>query len=69
MTNFQSTSKVKNQHRWVTVVNPLNKRALLQACDKCGVVKSENTMQKECSMPDSSSVIIPAALHEIRLIA
>lgn len=69
MTNFQSSSKAKNQHRWVTVVNPLNKRALLQACDKCGVVNSENTMQNECSMPDSSCVITSATMHEIRLIA
>ena len=31
-------------HAWVTVPNPLNNQALLQACDYCGVVKSQNTL-------------------------
>ena len=39
--------KVSN-HQWITVVNPTNRRLLLQACDDCGVVKSENSVQKMC---------------------
>ena len=39
---------VASKHQWVTVVNPINHRALLQACDSCGVVKSENTIVRSC---------------------
>ena len=42
---FESKPK---QHLWVTVVNPTNQRLLLQACDNCGVVKSENSVIKRC---------------------
>jgi hypothetical protein len=35
-------------HRWVTVMNPTNHRLLLQACDDCGVVKSENSVIRSC---------------------
>jgi len=35
-------------HRWVTVVNPYNQVSLLEACDDCGVVKSENSVIKRC---------------------
>lgn len=38
-----------NQHTWVTVRNPMNESALLQACDHCGVVKTQNTAIKNCS--------------------
>ena len=37
-----------SDHQWVTVVNPTNSRLLLQACDDCGVVKSENSVRKMC---------------------
>jgi len=37
------------QHAWITVVDPTNQRSLLQACDHCGVVKSENSVVKACS--------------------
>jgi len=39
---------VRSKHSWVTVVNPINHRALLQACDCCGVVKSENSIVRPC---------------------
>ncbi|MFT5572411.1 MAG: hypothetical protein ACI9FR_001334 [Cryomorphaceae bacterium] len=35
-------------HSWVTVINPTNHRLLLQACDDCGVVKSENSVIRSC---------------------
>jgi len=44
-------------HQWVTVVNPLNRRMLLQACDDCGVVKSENSIVKRCKAAKGSAVI------------
>ncbi len=44
-------------HEWVTIPNPTNLSALLQACDHCGVVKSQNTMIKRCSA-DSDQFIL-----------
>ncbi len=44
----QFSSKPLN-HAWVTVVSPLNQRLVLQACDHCGVVKSENSIVRACS--------------------
>ena len=43
----QSPTRIK-LHHWVTVINPTNHRLLLQACDDCGVVKSENTVIRSC---------------------
>lgn len=45
------------RHQWVTVVNPLNSRMLLQACDDCGVVKSENSVEKGCKASKGAAVI------------
>lgn len=44
-------------HQWVTVVNPYNRRSLLQACDDCGVVKSENSMIKRCTAGKGVGII------------
>ena len=47
--NIQSSQEAnKANHSWVTVINPTNHRLLLQACDDCGVVKSENSILKRC---------------------
>jgi len=47
---FEASANHKiNHHRWVTVRNPMNESVLLQACDHCGVVKSQNTVIKSCS--------------------
>ena len=46
MKNFVSSDSSK--HNWITVVNPTNQRKLLQACDDCGVVKSENSIIRRC---------------------
>ena len=48
------------QHAWVTVVNPTNHRMLLQACDHCGVVKSENSVIRRCRAPASQSLVLGA---------
>jgi len=45
------------KHDWVTVVNPMNHRLLLQACDNCGVVKSENSVVKRCKAPQGGELI------------
>lgn len=50
------TNKV-GEHQWITVVNPTNRRMLLQACDNCGVVKSENTVIKPCKEPFGRGLI------------
>ena len=51
---------VKHAHEWVTVPNPMNKRVLLQACDNCGVVKSENTLFKHCRAESDRGLITQA---------
>lgn len=35
-------------HAWHTVINPVSQNRVLQACDHCGVVKSENSIVKAC---------------------
>ena len=48
---------VANDHSWVTVVNPTNHRLLLQACDDCGVVKSENSTMRRCRARKGQSLV------------
>lgn len=55
-------------HTWVTVVNPSNKRLLLQACDDCGVVKSENSVVKACRERRGRALISNALRANIRLV-
>ena len=51
-----STNRVTD-HSWITVVNPTNQRMLLQACDHCGVVKSENSVVRRCQASNNQSLI------------
>jgi len=53
-------SEFDNKHAWVTVVNPLNQRSLLQACDDCGVVKSENSVIRQCHASKGAGLISEA---------
>lgn len=55
--NFESSPK---PHAWVTVINPTNHRLLLQACDDCGVVKSENSVAKRCRAASGLALISSA---------
>ena len=48
------------KHTWVTVVNPINYRSLLQACDDCGVVKSENSIIRNCKATTNAGLISSA---------
>ncbi len=38
-----------NKHVWITVVNPLNKSAVISACDHCGIVKSPDAIGSDCT--------------------
>jgi hypothetical protein len=49
--------KVTQEHQWITVVNPTNQMLLLQACDNCGVVKSENSVIRRCAQPQGQGLI------------
>ncbi|RBP53384.1 hypothetical protein [Arenicella xantha] len=49
--------KATRSHNWLTVVNPINQRSLLQACDDCGVVKSENSVARCCKAPKGRALI------------
>jgi len=53
-------SLFERKHDWVTVVNPMNQQLLLQACDNCGVVKSENSVVKRCKAPQHQALISSA---------
>ena len=55
MTKSDRADKFK--HSWVTVVNPTNHRMLLQACDNCGVVKSENSVMRRCRAPKGQALV------------
>lgn len=57
------------EHDWITVVNPTNRRMLLQACDNCGVVKSENTVVQACKEPQAKGLISNSLLKDLRLTA
>lgn len=39
---------VTQEHQWVSVLDPRNNRSLLHACDDCGIVKSENSIARNC---------------------
>ncbi|MBX2848378.1 MAG: hypothetical protein KTR16_08660 [Acidiferrobacterales bacterium] len=61
-TQFSKTVQSRNvhnsaEHNWVTVINPTNHRLLLQACDDCGVVKSENSIAKACKAPKGQRLV------------
>lgn len=58
-------SRIQHAHAWVTVPSPINKRVLLQACDNCGVVKSQNTVRKQCHA-EPELRIISSALQAIQ---
>lgn len=55
-----TSRRATQQHVWVTVIDPLNQRSLLQACDDCGVVKSENSVVKRCRAPRGQALISSA---------
>ena len=68
-TSSASLAKVgKNDfgHQWITVVNPTNHSLLLQACDNCGVVKSENSVVRRCSMPKGQKLISAEMSRELQ---
>ncbi len=44
-------------HSWVTVIDPRNHRSLLQACDDCGVVKSENSVIRNCGAASGQALL------------
>ena len=49
VTSEKPAANDHRQHSWITVVDPTKQRSLLQACDHCGVVKSENSVVRACS--------------------
>ena len=56
--NKKSLAKeAQHTHQWVTVINPTNNRLLLQACDNCGVVKSENSVIRSCQQPQHQQLL------------
>ncbi len=54
------------RHGWITVIDPTNQRSLLQACDHCGVVKSENSVVKACSGV-AGAELISSAYRQTRI--
>ena len=54
-------------HFWVTVINPYNQVSLLQACDDCGVVKSENSIAKRCTASKGTGLITKAMQDSVQI--
>lgn len=48
---------ITNAHQWVSVLDPRNYQTLLQACDDCGIVKSESSMARNCRGERGQGVI------------
>ena len=57
-----------DEHNWVTVVNPTNHRLLLQACDDCGVVKSENSIRRLCKAPKGQRLVSSRMGRDVQLV-
>lgn len=53
---------ITQEHYWVGVLNPRNQRSLLEACDDCGIVKSENSITRNCRATPGQSLISSARL-------
>jgi len=68
LTPLTCSSLQRIGHKWITVVNPINHRTLLQACDDCGVVKSENSIVRDCKAI-KGSVLISRSLSSHQQIA
>ena len=62
----QSDRAERIKHCWVTVVNPTNHRVLLQACDNCGVVKSENSVMRHCHAAKGQALVSGAMTADHR---
>ena len=58
-----------SEHQWVTVVNPTNHRLLLQACDDCGVVKSENSILRTCRASKGQGLVSRCVSTEVQLVS
>ena len=56
----------QRRHRWVTVVDPTNQRSLLQACDDCGVVKSESSVIRRCKADYGVALISSSQPHGVK---
>jgi len=57
----------ETNHSWITVVNPTNHRLLLQACDNCGVVKSENSILNRCRASKGRALVSGRMMVDIEL--
>ena len=69
--NFTSRSRrqVKREsfgHTWQTVINPVSKNHVLQACDHCGVVKSENSIVKACRGNSNARLLSSDSLNYLQ---
>lgn len=54
-------------HAWITVTDPNNRRSLLDACDDCGVVKSENSILRRCEASSGTGVISSALEYNAQI--
>lgn len=53
-------------HSWQTVVNPVSLNRVLQACDHCGVVKSENSITKACRGQSGARLLSSSVISRYR---
>jgi len=57
----------RRKHDWITVVDPTNQRSLLQACDDCGVVKSENSVMRHCRANHGVALISSSSSLDVQM--
>ena len=64
------SARAANDHRghtWVTVIDPTNQRSVLKACDDCGVVKSENSVIRDCKAESGAALISSSTTTNIQI--
>ena len=57
----------RREHVWVNVIDPINQRSILQACDDCGVVKSENSVIRNCRADYGTALISSLIMTKTQL--
>jgi len=57
----------RREHAWITVLDPTNQRSLLKACDDCGVVKSENSVIRNCKAELGTALISSSLTGNIQI--
>lgn len=64
--NQKIDSGKQREHKWISVVDPISQGLFLQACDDCGVVKSENSVVRRCRAEYGAALISSACIEKLK---